>query len=207
MSRKMGKKLGIESLESRSVMAGNVFANVVGGNLVLAGDSANNAVMITSVRPNYVRVSAMDAGTLTPTLVNGGVAREFYVPGGNVTANMGAGADRVLAQGLRVKNLTIDGGAGADSVQVATSVIDSTLKVTAGADLQLDADRVVVNNVNSAAVLIKTGGGNDDVRLYDNAMGLLLVDGGNGWDTMRVRGNKPLAWVPTISGIETTLTS
>src|SRR5688500_6096745 len=49
--------LGLEQLERREVLAGNVAASLRGGNLFLNGDNLANDISITHIAPNSVTIT------------------------------------------------------------------------------------------------------------------------------------------------------
>jgi hypothetical protein len=66
--RRFGRRqLWLESLEQRSLLAGNVFAQVdAGGNLTLRGDNQANSIEAAQVGANSYTITGVD------TTVNGG---------------------------------------------------------------------------------------------------------------------------------------
>src|SRR4051812_27996763 len=93
------RKLGLEKLEERRVLAGNVSASIVNGNLVVIGDDAPKALEITYLSGTAeVRV----VGTLNPApfdvdncLVNG-LSQPALLAGltGGIQLHLGASRDR-----------------------------------------------------------------------------------------------------------------
>src|SRR5687767_3286187 len=84
------RRLGVEALEGRMVLAGNVVAVQVGADLFLTGDDVNNRLWIVGNGPGSFAVQAIDTdlnGVYAATLPFSGVA--------NVVVKMGAGNDTV----------------------------------------------------------------------------------------------------------------
>ena len=108
-------RLLAESLEPRLTMDGTVVANLIGTNLVLTGDNANNVLTIsdtdfgTRVSPDGSTRLRVDGNLLAP-------GAEFTFPGhvtGNVTAHMLGGDDELTFQGVEVNGyMYLHGGSG-----------------------------------------------------------------------------------------------
>jgi len=73
------RRLQVQNLESRELMAGNINASVVGGDLVLTGDLESNAVAIVQQGPGkYLVGGLVHAGGQT-TITKAGVAANSHV--------------------------------------------------------------------------------------------------------------------------------
>ncbi len=94
MSRKSGsgsgyrqRKLVVENLERRSMLAGDVFVEVQAGSLIIRGDNNDNAILVTDLGGGTYAVSGgdfKDIGELAdqgfqtgPTVIKGGEESEF----------------------------------------------------------------------------------------------------------------------------------
>ena len=132
----------MESLETRDLMAGDVSAQVINGNLIITGDAADNKITITQVSSTSYRIRGQD------TTINGRQAATFVVSnnvrismlGGNdvvtigtptgspttlkrdLSINMGGGRDTINVYSSRVRNVTLKLGGGADKVNFAGSI-------------------------------------------------------------------------------------
>jgi cyclophilin family peptidyl-prolyl cis-trans isomerase len=152
----------VESLEDRSVPAGNVTATLTGGGtLLITGDGAANSVRIQGNSSATLNISSTDTTINNQTgSVTLGVFR------GSIIIAMGDGndsvvIDRVLTRGM----LSIDMGAGDDSLAITTSAV------------RKDA-------------IIGMGDGNDSVTLRPVLMsGNALVDVGAGDNRVNVAGS------------------
>lgn len=174
----------IERLEARQMMAGDVFVNVVEGNLIVEGDAQGNQVAITSgpepgsylVRgldgTNIVRPAAEVATPMNDVVVKG-------VTGGARIA-LGAGDDRlVLADASFRGGVSIRMGDGNDDVAIGLRPVAADSpetpmpppgSVRIGGPLSISTgdgnDRVHVDQAGIGGPLnIETGGGSDAVRL------------------------------------------
>lgn len=90
-NRRARKTLGVESLEGRRVLAGNVAAQLVGSTLLLTGDSLGNAVVVASVPGG--RMAVLSDGS---TKINGS-ADPFVTsrPVVSIIANLDGGDDGI----------------------------------------------------------------------------------------------------------------
>ena len=64
------RHLSLEGLEGRSVLAGDVFAATLGGNLLIQGDADANGIHIQNMNDGTVEVSGVEAGG-SATTING----------------------------------------------------------------------------------------------------------------------------------------
>src|SRR5262245_44937051 len=111
--------LGLEQLESRVVLDGNVGAFVSGGNLHILGDSADNQIMISQSSLRSFTVSSRD-GTTT---INGQTGdRTFTGVRNGLNVNLGDGNNLVEIAGASgnavtvSRRLNINAGSGDDQV-------------------------------------------------------------------------------------------
>lgn len=177
MSRKnrpSAHRLGFESLEGRLLMAGNVTASVVGGDLILTGDSQDNSAQIVQVMQGGQPIagSYFVFGS-NGTTISGG--QSFTNVNDDIKINMHGGSDRiVLGNGSNNANfivpddLEIDMGDGDDTVVLNRISVrdDATIRTGVGAD-----------NVNISASI----GGLAGVNSGDNN---LTIDTGNNADAV-----------------------
>ena len=175
--RPQSKRLGVERLEERAVMAGNVTAAVTGGVLVITGDTADNGVLVDFN-------SATSAYTVTGVTPSGGTATtinslDTSVPANaqvftgvtkGIKINLNAGNDN-LAFGAAttstfnvIGNLEIDAGLGNDTVAIGRN------GNAAGGAAPIE------NEVNvSKALVVKLGGGGDTLDLTNTTVGGNMV--------------------------------
>lgn len=175
-----------DSLESRTVPAGNITASVVGGTLYFTGDDEANHISITGIGNGGVRIeSGSDATTINgeegPLVfwnVTKGIAG--YLFGGDdqltisnvslkreIGLNLGDGDDYLLLQNVHVKKpSTIKGGDGDDIINIIGSSFRKELAVYGNA-------------------------GEDQVGIINTKIGKhSRIDGGIDNDTFTARGNK-----------------
>jgi hypothetical protein len=185
------RRLATELLENRSLLAGNVTANIEGGILYLQGDSAANGVSVHQSGANYEIVGTPVAGK--PTTINGSASFTATGVNNGITANLNGGADQIhFANGAspisipgalvvqtgdgndsvsgKINNtgaVTFNLGSGADQAYLSSSSL-ATLVINADPlnNTGAGADQVTLNGVvANAAAVIRTGAGNDVVKV------------------------------------------
>lgn len=176
-------RLGIESLEDRRLLAGNITATFVGGNLVLRGDAADNAVTISQTAANKISVlGKSDSGSATT--INGLAGPVIFTGTLNsIDADLAGGNDQFLV--------------GNNSADV-NKLNDEILFGRAGSFSGLASARTIVNNnitfrggdgFDSVAILADVGGGifaylganNDGVGVQGSTVkGSIVLEGGAG---------------------------
>src|SRR6478609_5229089 len=139
------RQLGVERLESRIVLAGNVSATVRGGNLQLTGDTLGNEIAIEQSALKSFTISSRDG----ITTING--------QAGPLTFN-----------GVK-KNLSISLGRGDDVVELAGSG-DSSLRVSNRLNISTGAgnDQVLMNHVHAIGLHIDLGTQDDLLNVGDD---------------------------------------
>ena len=194
-------KLGVERLEDRRVLAGNVYVTFSNNTLTVNGDDLANSFSITRAG-DAVLVSAASGTTLFShgqkvDLGSRGygvsdfskLAIKINGKGGDDRITVGSTLGETYAHHvLGMKSLTIDTGAGADELNIDSVRINQTgtSKITLGSSSQLDADYFDVNGLYVVGGLdVLMGGGNDyfDFDSNTNVLRRLLVDLGAGDDS------------------------
>src|SRR5688572_1032749 len=135
------QRLNFECLENRRVMYGDVTAQVMNGNLEIAGDYLWNDIVLKGTGvPGEVVVESggldpqiqPDADVVGPTTrVNGRLGRETFRGIDNIRIDMRETEDYLSIDNLLVEgDLTIDMGSGADHLQLGqTSFLIGTVGV------------------------------------------------------------------------------
>jgi len=171
------RRLMLESLESRALLAGDVQVDVVGGNLKLRGDQECNGVIISQLgEGRYAVVGFEHDGA--PTTINGGT-EPVIVHGvrGNFDIDLrqgddllGIGNDVELLAGLSTDlGLSDAFGAGAELPEVP----DQRLRVPRSLIVRTkDGDDGVLVNANIRhSAIIRTSFGSDGVGLANTRVG------------------------------------
>lgn len=177
------RKLSLENLETRKLMAGNISAVLDSeGILQIRGDSAANGVAIYQVSDTTIRVAGLTQGG-TGTAVNGSTSsRDFRnVQGLNVELN--SGSDRVeigsAASLARTTSLprgaTILSGSGDDVVKIDKTATMGDVNIVGGTG----NDSVTLNQVKVGSTLdefrrgalsIETGYGSDRINVSNTTV-------------------------------------
>jgi hypothetical protein len=129
----MSRKIGVESLERRQLMAGDVFAALEGSLLTVQGDSLDNQITMTRTTTGDIVIAGQNG-----TLVNGLPSVRFpRVQLNALEVRMEDGSDTVALRGLQVANdLFVELGTGNDRL-IATRVQaaeDAVIEGGAGID-------------------------------------------------------------------------
>ena len=172
-----------ETLEQRTLLAGNLTAQLVGQTTFLSGDSADNSVEILVDNGNVVLRG------LDNTTINGATTELVITAGspamGHLITSLGNGNDSLVINGVTINgNVTVDGGAGDDQIGIVNTTVNgrTTLNANAGADtLSLQTSTV------TGAVRMNGGDGADTIVLSTATLGSRLrVSGGRGNDDIVV---------------------
>jgi hypothetical protein len=164
------RKLRLEQMEQRQMMAGDVFAYVQDGTLFIneapAQIGGDNGISISQLADGKIRVEGHDSTNIggPSTLVNGQAFVDFELLmsplglGRDLNVNLGGGEDQI------VFNPGPNGAPEFNSV---------TLNV--GANSGNDTDRIIVNALSTwGSLTVNTGAGNDWLFLSNSVIG-------NGW--------------------------
>lgn len=185
MSVPKRRRLQIERLEDRRLMAGDVAAVLSGGNLYLSEAyrqaGQDNGVLVSQDVKGQIRIEGIAAVVGgEKSLINGQTAAAFIVPGGLIV-NFGGGDDKVvfayLGEQIRLQQITLNMGSTSASLGVS------------------DNDEVSLANFQTTgSVSINTGAGDDDVRMHTGLVGdglsrvsKLTIRTGAGTDTVTVK--------------------
>ncbi len=217
-----GTKLRVEPLEQRLLLAGNVTADLIDGQLIITGDDLANAIVIAMDPEGTCWVTALpddDNADAATTLINGQVEATGFIGVHSITVNLHGGDDILnvhdsewpggMPRGRDLNlsgGLTLNMGDGNDTIRF----VDRGHATYIGGDLAIDTgagdDSIEVQTpVTSVGgdVHIITGSGQDYVmvdRMF--VAGNLHVDSGTESDTVTFRwatidGN---VTVETLSG-------
>ncbi len=177
------RQLGMESLENRNLMAGNVTVRVTDGNMTMTGDNAANAVTLTQVGTNRYRIQGSAGTTINR---QAGVTVTFTK---DVGINLRGGNDRLIigkSGGLLTRfkaNLSINMAAGRDFLTLFRVVAKDGV-TSMGSESQNERDIVNVRRTKfTGAAILRTGGGDDRISLLQSqALRTLRAETGSGND-------------------------
>lgn len=178
-NRKLGR--GLESLEQKAMMAGDVAVVVDGGDLSIfeSGDDIgeNQQIVVTQLKGNKVRVEGLGKTDIDALIIDG---RNIPLRAGtnsvevpvtdDIDINLGGGADDVYFSsaggGVKADKVEIDTGSGNDYVSISGLKTRGNLEI----DTRSGHDDVLVSNSligdsGGEDLKIDTGSGADDVRV------------------------------------------
>jgi delta endotoxin-like protein len=163
------RRLGLESLERRQLLAGIVTVQVSGGDLIITGDGAGNNIQVTQVGSGQYRVEGRySAGAATQVRFGNSTAGSQTLSGvtDDFTIEMQGGNDTVgLTYGTQNDLLVPD---------------DLTIRMGNGRDI------VTFRNVRTGDdVLVDLGGGND---LFDSLFSIVGTAEGTGDHDLEILG-------------------
>jgi hypothetical protein len=213
------RKLTFEGLERRELMAGNVFAELSaadGRDLNITGDDLANAISITSISDDVVRISGVNG-----TTINGASSVQFTVRD-DIRIDLQGGDDTVTVNNLSLDetshaDLNIELGAGRDTAYVWNSDVTEDIRVfgstgsdyvfvdnvTVGADLAIELNGAGLNRfalMDQMVTVADTTVG-DDLRIIGGASRDIIqvfgssvndnldINTGGGADDVYVSGN------------------
>lgn len=168
------KKLLVESLENRCLLAGNVSVSVSGSDLNITGDNLANTITVESIGSNQVQVRGFG------TSVNGSPdAIKTFNVSGSINLHMNGGADVVRVTNLVIQdNLNVDLGPGANELLLGQSAAGDNLRFggTPSGALYVQDNESVVGNIHNDRVFqsnlhvqgvgtVSLGDGDDTVQL------------------------------------------
>jgi hypothetical protein len=207
MNRQQKKGRSFERLETRTLMAGNVTAAVVDGNLTITGDSSSNVIALhqigdtgqwritggikTSINGKLnSMVTESVTGDITIDLNSGNdrlTVQDGYIPG-SLTVKMGDGNDAAALANLEIGNyLHFEGNNGNDVLGVRNvAVADPTFSYYSSIDMGDGNDTTRVNNLSDQNLSLTTGSGVDHLKMANSTFlggpteGLHIQSGGGG---------------------------
>jgi hypothetical protein len=197
------RKLRMEQMEARQMMAGDVFAFMQNGNLILneaTGQSGlDNSVAIQRISDTVVRVigkPTLTDGTVSK--INGNPSADFTInPNTSLTVNFGGGSDAFTFApvGGEVKFKEIHINVAAPSQTITRTDVRPTASLPVFP--RPDNDTVFLERFSTkGAVSINTGVGTDSVNILNARIGTsgatpanVSINTGAGADFVRVRSS------------------
>lgn len=149
-----------ETLETRTLLAGNVTAAVTAGELDIIGDAAGNAIQVSQTTSGDWKVQGI------ATTVNGHNAQTFPGVTAGILINLGNGNDFVkVFNGTTPVGLDIQMGAGNDVVQGSNLTVSDIFQIEVG-----DGNNTVSLNkiISNGPFGLGTGNGNDVIAITNS---------------------------------------
>lgn len=219
--RPTSNRLCVEKLEDRSLMAGNVTANVQSGVLVITGDTADNAITVNWVQANNTFQVLSAQANNANTTVNGvdsttANPQTFSAVTKGIRINMNAGNDTVTFGAADATAFSVAGfvqinmGAGNDTVNigrnetVANNVTTPENEVSIGTSLSIQMaggnDIVNITNTTVTRDLVIHADVNNPVSLLADGNDQVLFP-----TTFTPQGGNPVVFPVTVGGKTTIL--
>ncbi len=174
-------RLGVENLEDRRLLAGNITATFLGGSLVLRGDAADNAITVSQPAPNKVTlIGKTNSGSATT--INGSAGPVVFT--GilqSIDADLKAGNDQFLV-----------GNNSAEINALNNEILFGTVGVFSG----LASARTVVQH----SLIFRGGDGSDSAAIMADVGGNIYADMGANNDGVGVQGSLAKGSVILIGG-------
>lgn len=185
MRMRLGRRLFVEGLENRRLLAGDVTVSRSGADLYVTGDNLSNTISIESDGSGGVRVNGFNDANAQPTSINGTPNGTFQSASfsGSVFVVMNDGDDQVRFTRLQVQTASVNLGAGNDELVAGLQAVGETRFGTSQA-VRLS----VAQNFN-----IYGAGGDDDIRLQS-----VYVAGSSVIDTGEQ--NDAITLLPAVDG-------
>lgn len=221
MKKQQSRKLSIETLETREVMAGNVNIFMDGTEMVIDGDGLANHVEIRDLGNNVFKISGVNGTTIDDgpwrnVFVQSGVFRVNLRNGADsltlietyaiktINVLMGHGADKLTVNNSQIDNLTVQMGGGADVLAINSSSIINKAVLSLGGPAQNDPDTLdLSNSIFFDSVHARLGGGNDNVRIDGSEFrSIALFLGESGFDTFSLRNSRWVNGLVQFPGFE-----
>ena len=203
------RRLGVERLQARVLLAGDVTAAVTNGFLVIRGDDAANELTIERISGDRVQVTGATGTTINGLtqpavlrvrkgydIATGGGDDKLTVIGLNafgryeIRMDLGIGNDTLVARNLLAQRIHAGGGDGNDSITLSNSRSRRGSGVGGGAG----DDTLVLENLRFGnGSCIDGGTGNDILQESNNRYGVRSTK-------LNIDPNTPIITPPTALG-------
>ncbi len=179
----MYRRLSVQSLEERNLLAGNVFGYTNGPTLNFVGDLQDNAMVFEEIAPNTVRATG-----LAGTTINGLPSQNFTLrPIESIAIYFGNGKNQVIVHNLSLTD-TPDG-----SLSIATSDLEDTIvvdQVATSDSVSIQSyggdDQIIINQLETNDFYSSTRAGNDNVEIFDSRVNEFKLFAGDGFDQIKI---------------------
>lgn len=187
------RRLHVEKLERRELLAGNVAVSVTGGDVTVTADDAGNSISIFQQPNGRFNIVGFDGETFTGPTTNL-LIRNLTVNLGSGQDNLGIGKQSVTSlpslpaqilgstkvnggTGAKLLFVLVNGGEVGEYRMPARAInVDTSPTVTADGASNLRDDDVLIASSSAALISVRTGGGNDALELFDVQALNLMAD-------------------------------
>ena len=178
MARRKNVSNDYRQLEHRQLMAGDVSASLVSGDLIIEGDSQSNRVIVREWQ-NQIAVLGSDQ-----TTINGSNLPAVFTVTDDIRINMNGGNDFLFVRDLELdgrshSDLIIRGGSGQDKIEIENVEVRRNVNIRGDSH----SDEILVNKVFADNISVRGDSGSDNLAVFNSfASEDLLVRGGSGND-------------------------
>lgn len=166
--KRFHRQARIESLEGRSLMAGDVLASIKLGSLYVQGDAMANDVAIVDQGNGKVEITGRNG-----TKINGADSTVLSGFANNLKVDLRGGDDVVSLRGTEshvIPRFAIESGTGNDSV-----FLDQIYSVLGKVETGSGDDVIELMNASSVLLDLETGSGNDSIRVGADVSNSALI--------------------------------
>lgn len=214
--RSSTRRLGMESFESRQLMAADTSFDSRSGTLAITGSSAGDTVQInvltpsqldvwvnnryTRLNPSAVRAIRMDLGAGTDRVEVNGITKD-YLNVRTIDIKLGSGVNEQVWLALgSAERINVDATASRGANVGINTVVTDRFFVDMGADSDTGADtvRLLASDVNRFEA--RMGGGSDLVEVLGSTIENVKVNMGAGNDKFITSGADGYIGSGTIDG-------
>ncbi len=176
----------LEKLEDRTLLAGNVTAQILGQHAFINGDRADNSVQVLVDAGNVV-LRGNDGTTINGSSNDFVLAANSSSLPGSLVATLSSGNDTFVVNGVTVgRDVFVNGGGGNDLLVASNTNVGRSLTIWGGAghdDIVIDDSRV-----QRDASLAGFGGDDDIVVRNSTVVDDLRIHGHSGHDVIHLDG-------------------
>ncbi|MCC7473958.1 MAG: hypothetical protein IT425_01065 [Pirellulales bacterium] len=186
--RRRGRRCQFEALEPRQMLAGDVTASIVHGDLIVQGDDLANGITISAgANAGEIVVKGIDAGG-SATSINGTANGSVTLSGftDDIKVFLEEGDDLLTITGITVPDdFIIRGHDGNDTITIKDVDVGDSLRVNLGKG----DDKLSLESVDVAGnALLRGRRGDDSISIKDSTFENLRTFLGKGDDTLDISG-------------------
>lgn len=189
-------KLRVEALEDRTLLSGNVVAQLVPatGTLQITGDIGNNSIEIfTNPQTGGIRVQGNDFTSVNATSFVEFDPQQVV----SISISMQSGQETVYLHNLDIRGNVTETASGGPNVFTASVVTANEIDYTNSGGA---GDSVTLTNVQVGAMSLSTGAGQDSYFLSGISSGSTTINSGGGGDTINIRNSSNLGVLQITTG-------
>ncbi len=185
------RRLGVEALETRWLMAGDVTAATSSGSLIISDTAASGGIALSAGSSGQIEVQGVVAGGSSTKVDGLSTAIPFKVTG-SVVIDLAAGSDVVdVGAGITIPGSLIINTAGVTDAGNVVVQLGASTPTTAGA---IKPHVTALPLTIDGSLVVSTGLGNDQVTANEVSVGqAAAIAIGTGTDTVQLTSLSALA--------------